>query len=1027
MLKSKLAALFQIRPEETRMVVLTAVLFLLIQAGQGFGDTAAFGLFVSKNVDRLPYMYAPLGLIVFVISLAYTASLGRFQNAKVVLWFLAGFMLLLVAEWLLIAQFNVDITQTFWLTVNGMGVVLGTLVWNVAGEVCDARQAKRLFPLFTSVGILGTILGNALAGVVKPIGDAYMILFYAGVLGVSFYFLRTITRDYFTPEAPAPVTLNLVTDLRSGFDYVRGSGLFRLLAFSAVLYSILFFAVDFPFSQFVKQHYSDDVALTRFKGGFSSVVMLVTFLVSLVIANRIYARIGIINSIMLLPITYILGFAAFYTFNEFNTAVAFRFIQQIVLAGVMSTAWSALFNVVPIDRRGQVLAFMNGVPSQIGVILSGLLLVVGSQVLEPKQILLMGALVAVICFYVTWRMRDAYGAALVSALQAGRVDVFNRDDEAFSGYADNPEALQIALRSLGDARPGMRRMAAEMLAKMENPAAVPGLVDRLHDDDAGVRVAVTRALSDLDARTALGPITLGLDDPADSVREETLAALTKLEAASSPELIRTLNRLLADSNVRVGTRAASLLLVLGEGRDAQEFLQRLSGNSEPETHRALVFSAYQVVASRAPGIVPMEAVHAALHDPGPVVRRQALLTAALLKGEALIEAMGALLSDPDTGVRHTASAALRQAWPESRSVVLRLLNDSDGRTVSAALDAIPAGGEDVLDVMRAYIQREVGGIRYWRTVLESLPEQGRMTRLLRHTIHYRITLIEERLVQAVGVFGNPRAMELVRKGVSAGTPAARAAALEALETLGDKRITTEVLPILDRGGMFEDVASVRLTHNDLVEFLIRHEDRWFRALGAFLVIEWDLREYVIEVRKLSVAEDEDLLVRDTAKHALSYLGGAVRMKTLKTLSTLDRVLLLREVPMFSGLSPEDLERIAEIAEEQLFMDKALLCREGEPGNTLFIIASGTVDVLKRNGNTDQLLASRSTGEFVGEMAILESAPRSASLQARGGVRALVIDGNAFSSILLDRPQVAVAVLRNMSARIRELNVKVGVG
>jgi hypothetical protein len=267
----------------------------------------------------------------------------------------------------------------------------------------------------------------------------------------------------------------------------------------------------------------------------------------------------------------------------------------------------------------------------------------------------------------------------------------------------------------------------------------------------------------------------------------------------------------------------------------------------------------------------------------------------------------------------------------------------------------------------------------------------------------------------------------VRKGLSAGTPSARAAALEALETLGDKRITNEVLPILDRGGMFQEVDPVRLTPNDLAEFLIKHEDRWFRALGVFLVIEWDLREYVNDVRKLSVDANGDALVRDTAKHALSYLGGAVRMKTLKTLSTLDRVLLLREIPMFAGLSPEDLERIAEIAEEQLYLDKALLCREGDPGSTLFIIASGTVDVLKKVGKTDQLLASRSTGEFVGEMAILESMPRSASLQARGGVRALVIEGNAFNSILLERPQVAVAVLKNMSARVRELNERVGAG
>ncbi len=65
------------------------------------------------------------------------------------------------------------------------------------------------------------------------------------------------------------------------------------------------------------------------------------------------------------------------------------------------------------------------------------------------------------------------------------------------------------------------------------------------------------------------------------------------------------------------------------------------------------------------------------------------------------------------------------------------------------------------------------------------------------------------------------------------------------------------------------------------------------------------------------------------------------------------------------------------------------------------------------------------GEFVGEMAILESAPRSATLKAHGDVRVLIIDGDAFNTILHDRPEVAVSVLRHMSTRVRELNEKVG--
>jgi CRP-like cAMP-binding protein len=78
------------------------------------------------------------------------------------------------------------------------------------------------------------------------------------------------------------------------------------------------------------------------------------------------------------------------------------------------------------------------------------------------------------------------------------------------------------------------------------------------------------------------------------------------------------------------------------------------------------------------------------------------------------------------------------------------------------------------------------------------------------------------------------------------------------------------------------------------------------------------------------------------------------------------------------------------------------------------------------GNKENILAMRGEGEFVGEMAILESAPRSATLKAHGDVRVLVIEADAFSTILMDRPEVAISVLRHMSSRFRELNEKVGV-
>jgi CRP/FNR family cyclic AMP-dependent transcriptional regulator len=252
--------------------------------------------------------------------------------------------------------------------------------------------------------------------------------------------------------------------------------------------------------------------------------------------------------------------------------------------------------------------------------------------------------------------------------------------------------------------------------------------------------------------------------------------------------------------------------------------------------------------------------------------------------------------------------------------------------------------------------------------------------------------------------------------------------LEAFETLGDKRIASEVLPILDRGGMFQTNDEQHMAVKDVVEELLVSREPWLRALAVYVVPELKLVEFKPKVRDLIA--DPVLMVKDAARNATANMDGRIVMKkiinpkTLKTLSTLDRILLLREVPMFSGLTPEDLEKIAEVAEEFLYSNQDLLCSEGEPGNTLFIIASGKVEVLKNFSGSQRVLATHGPSEYVGEMAILESAPRSATLRASGDTRVLVINGDAFKSILLDRPEVAIFVLKIMSSRMRELNERV---
>ena len=178
---SRIASFLSVRADERRPVFLVAVLFACIQAGQGMGDNAASALFLLRyGVNFLPYMYLFLGAFTFITTLAYSAALGRLDKGKFFSALIAIFIGLLMLERAAILFPFPLLYPILWLTVNGVSMILGTFVWNIAGEVCDARQAKRLFPLFTSAGILGSVIGNAVTGVsARLLGTDNLLLLYA--------------------------------------------------------------------------------------------------------------------------------------------------------------------------------------------------------------------------------------------------------------------------------------------------------------------------------------------------------------------------------------------------------------------------------------------------------------------------------------------------------------------------------------------------------------------------------------------------------------------------------------------------------------------------------------------------------------------------------------------------------------------------------------------------------------------------------------------------------------------------------
>lgn len=145
------------------------------------------------------------------------------------------------------------------------------------------------------------------------------------------------------------------------------------------------------------------------------------------------------------------------------------------------------------------------------------------------------------------------------------------------------------------------------------------------------------------------------------------------------------------------------------------------------------------------------------------------------------------------------------------------------------------------------------------------------------------------------------------------------------------------------------------------------------------------------------------------------------------LSTVEKILFLQRVPMFEGLSSRHLRVIADIAEEEQFPRGQVIFEEGQPGDKMYIIVDGQVQVEKAvEGAKPVPLATLEKRDLLGDMAILDDQPRSASARTAADSRLLAVNSVSLHELIREFPDISFGLLKFCAQRIRESNKRLQV-
>jgi len=245
--------------------------------------------------------------------------------------------------------------------------------------------------------------------------------------------------------------------------------------------------------------------------------------------------------------------------------------------------------------------------------------------------------------------------------------------------------------------------------------------------------------------------------------------------------------------------------------------------------------------------------------------------------------------------------------------------------------------------------------------------------------------------------------------------------------------------------------------DSIMETLLASPDIYHRACAALLLGEQTSETYIPLLR--DCLADEHPLVRETAGHSaiklLRYASPKIfealkndpnknvqesltliterrddpsitqvfsqAGKNFAALCTLEKMVFLHQVPLFADLNPDDLYELSGFAKETVIHADEVLVHEGDTDDDLYIITNGQAEATVMRKDTEHIIGTAGPGNVIGEMAVVDSQPRSATVRATSpNLRLLRIRGEDFRRVLANRSDLSAQIMRIISLRLRQV-------
>ncbi len=914
-LQQRFLGLFDVAPQERRPTLLLASILLLGMATVICLKAVSDATFLSEfDASLLPWVDLAVTLLVGLVVNWYLSLFAR-TSLRALIGLTQAFLAVnLLIFWALLVLDVEWAPILIYLWVGIFAVLIPSQVWHLAGTVFTTRQAKRLFSLIGSGGILGAALGGNFAGYVGPrIGAESILPVTVVFVAASAWLSRSLTRG----EAAAQTTLDAKTGppILESFRLVRSQRYLLLITAALFASTVVGTLVKYQFKAVAQLEFAGDRdALASFSGYFYGYIAVVSFLFHTLMTGRLLRWAGLGWCLFILPFGLLAGSTGLLFSTTIVAAVLARGADQGFRHSIDRSALELLYVPLSADLRAKVKSFLDMVVSRsadglASLVLLGIIAAAGEQLhhVSWAAIFFIGLWAVAL-----WGLRGEYVKTLRSTierrdisadellkqlaesgpsleLERGLESSDQRDIEAavgwirFTGAAANQAQIAALLTHESSA---IRRKAMAAIAARGTPDCEREALEflSLEDDFEARRQALDYVESqDEDLATTAEREMLGSQD-----RELAAIAAARLNvrgdaaAQDAEQVFRSALEQYAEGSAADRTKAARLLGLWPEAPDFAGWLRRFLDDSNPTVVAAALESARAAPApSEAPKLIAL------LADRRFSRQARAALTT---YGESVVDQLWACLRDEtaaahlqrqaarvigDIGGRSGARyllAYLRRSHQAARPDVLRALTRLRTRSPKLEFDS------DILELlMGAALQR------YYQTafLLNGLGSPDAPAgRFLDRALRERLANWLDELFVLLGLMYPQREIRDAYDRIRSGRPDLRANALEFLDSrlLGNP-LRTMLLPALEEHDSSRLLDAGRelfnlypLPYASVLRRLLDASDPWLQSCACFAAAESGAAELTQRIGALQAHSDP--VLRESAQEARRRLAAA---------------------------------------------------------------------------------------------------------------------------------------------------------